>query len=707
MGLKVFGPGGIDQKSNDLLRDPKDLRDSLNVVLSDRGEYEKREGTDQDTNFSGDTYNDVVYIKSLKEYFFRNGSTYYSYKNNVKKSIHKFVDPTTVPTSNISSDEYLNTLVFTHHEGQVATCSYDGSSVYRAGLPAPKTTPSGSGSNYFLLSFFEFIDAKGNIVFGPATINENAPSGSFSLTFDTLAKEGFCAAFLRASVSTAPIVLNSTSRTITYDTKSDDIVVGGSVVFRSRGTSIVISDLASPSRSFNSDFIVLEVESVDTGAKTITFTAASFKTKNISIQLTSGGPVIANVHGGCVLRTMFSLERTTEYTTLQSSLNGVLVDNSAVTQTATISFDNSVHDILLSDFYDIGTSKIRPPNCTYITAFGNQLVCGLVLSFYDFENKETIYANNDLIMYSDVSTGDLGFNFSEINRQLIGQTYDGQISGMVRYIDSVIVFKDRGIYSIDGILIPGQYSLRKILSNEIGCLSDKSILVSDSIVIFQGHDGLYVTNGYKCMAFSDTIYKFFENVDPAQTRSVMYNKNDMYLFFTDQGVVAFDFEFQKFFIWSFIDASKGLTVDETGSVRMFDSSIARKFISDKKDFNKPWIANNLLDKYLLIDGYIESAWFDQKEPSLLKKVTGLRLFSLNNLGQTLTAQIFHDWDEAKLKAPITIAMPIAIKSIEKKIDIQQAQSFSFKIRNNIINEDMNLSGYEVTTSLIQGLDKND
>jgi hypothetical protein len=695
MGLKLFGPGGIDQKSNHLLRDPRKLRDARNIEYNTHKEYVKRDGSDIDIDFTGDNYSDVVYIKSLGEYFFRDGSDYKRYKSGSKRTIPKFVDPSTSGLSIISGDEYLNTFVFTHTSGQICTATYDGSSIYRSGLPTPATLPIGTGSGYYMLSFFEFIDAQGNTIYGPSTINENVATGSFNITFDTLAKEGFCASFLRASISTTPIVLDSTSRTITYDTISSDIVVGGKVVFRDRGNTIVLSDVVTPSRDMNSDFIILEIESVDVGTKLITFTADSFKTTRVTIALTSGSPVIANIHGGCVLRIMFSNTETTGYTTLQSSLNGVLVDNSSTTQTATISFTSTVYDTLLSDFYDITTSKLRPPRCAHIKVFGDQIVCGNVLGFYDFENKETKYTNNDLVMYSDTSSGDIGFNFSEINRQLIGNTYDGEITGLVRARDSMIVFKDTSIYSLDGVLIPGQYGLRKIETNEIGCLFEKSIISMDGVVLFQGQDGIYQLNGYKAEKVTDQLDPFFETIDPSQTRSVVRNKKDQFLFYTDQGVAVFDYHYKEWFIWDSLTAPKGLIVDNNREVKMFTDTDCIEFISDKNDQGDP------------INAYIETAWFDLGEPSLLKKTTDLRVFSLNNAGQVLTAQVFHDWDTAKFKSPFTIDMSNTdTKTVLKKLDIQLGQSISLKISNNIVDEDMNISGYELLIDVIQGKDKN-
>jgi hypothetical protein len=650
-------------------------------MININGEYVKRPGTAEDTSFV-DTYTDVIFIKSLGEYFYRLGSNYISVKNGVRKTITKFFDPSTSPTSLISGAEYLNDFIFTHISGQVGTAVYDGNSIYRAGLPTPETSISPGGSDGYVLTFFEYIDAAGNIIYGPSNIN-TCSTGVNDITIKPPSNLGFNGSYIRSEISTTPIVLNSTSLVLPYDTISADIVAGAKVVFRNRGVGIVISDLATPSRSFSDEFIILTIDSVDTLLKEITFTSLSFNTKQISISITIGPPVIVNIHGAVVLRVLFSESETTGYTTNISSLNGFLVDNSLATQTgqATYALDR---DILLSDFYDITTSKLRPPTCEFICTYGYQVVCGNVISFFDFENQETNYINNDIVMYSDLSTGDLGFNFTESNRQLIGNTYDGKITGLERVKDSMIVFKDKSVFTLDGILIPGQYSLRKVETNETGCLSFKSILSVDKLVMFQGHDGVYATNGFTCVKASTELDPFFKTIDPSLTRSTMNNTLDQYLFWTDKGIVVFNYEYKKLFIWDAINASAGITTDNSGEIRFFSPT-----------------------KGEAIDAYIDTAWFDLQEPGLLKKATDIRIYSFNNAGQIIQLTYFLDWSDSLFKGPYTADMSSEnTKTIHKNLDVIQNQSFSFRFANNVVDQDLNISGYEVSTTVIQLRDKN-
>lgn len=717
MGLKIFGPGGIDQKSNDLLRDPKKLRDALNIDLNTHQEYVKRFGSDVDITLNGiyssypiipsDPYSkiksDFTFLKSLDGYFYFDGLTYKFRKNGTNITtrsevlgVFPNVDTGFIEYSNISGAEYLNTFVFTHQVNQKFTMVFDGYGTYKAGLPTPNISAFVGTGTGFLLVFFDFIDMAGNTIYGPATIIPNAAS-SGTFVIDDLRSQGFWGDTLGVSLTSgSPITLDENNRTIT-PSGSGSFTNGGKFMIRSKsnGTTNPEIEVSDPGGTFtNADnFVILEIESFIAG--TITFTKASFGGRSVRLSTSSSGTYYISYSAR--LRMFYSTSETTGYDEYGSPLEQpyITADLGTPTQNISYSFTLSNNTLLLSDFYDITTSKLRPPRCKYISTYGDQIICGNVKSFWNFDNKETLYTNNDLVMYSDISTGDIGFNFSEINRQLIGNTYDGQITGLVRSRDSMIIFKDNSVYALDGILIPGQYGLRKIETNEIGCLSDKSIIATDTSVIFQGQDGLYSINGYAAKKVTTELDPFFETVDQSLTRSVMYNKKDKYLFFTSAGIVVYDFNYDEWFIWSGITATKGLIVNNDRDIRMFNNESALKFIDDKNDSGTA------------INAWVKTAWFDLGEPSLLKKVTGLRYFSLNNAGQVLTSRLYHDWDESKVKADFTVDMSsTSTKTVLRQVDIQQAQSFSFFIGNNEIDEDMNLSGYEIVTGVVQQKDKN-
>ena len=715
MGLKIFGAGGIDQKSNNLLRDPQNLRDALNVKININNEFTKRPGTDVDSLLAGiySSYpvlpgesgvvikSDFNYLKSLDGYFYFDGVSYRFRKYTGQITVANlfigiYPDAITLrpPFANISGAEYLNTYIFTHEQNQTSTMKFDGAAVYKAGLPTPKiTTFSGSGSG-FIFAFFDFIDMAGNTIYGPGTIIKSAGlTGTFNV--DRLSPQGFYGDTFIATLPIGVTTLDANNRALGGVT-GGVFTPGKKIMFRTKGSGSLQVDVSVPgTTNFDTDsYVALEVESFIGGV--ITFTADSFKGKTIQLKTISTGSY--QITYSTRLRLFYSTSETTGYDEYKIPQLETYIDESLVptTQAISFSFNTSTPELLLSDIYDITTSKLRPPKCQYITNYGYQIVCGNVISFWDFDNKETNYTNNDLVMYSDLSTGDLGENFSETNRQLIGDTFDGKVTGIVRAKDSLIAFKDRSVYSLDGILIPGQYTMRKIETNQIGCISDKSILSVDSTIIFQGQDGLYGIDGYTCKKITTDLDPFFNSLsDPTVTRSVMNNNDDQYIFWTKDGVVVFDYNYKKWLIWNAIDGTFGTTVDDDGSLRFFSGVSAKKFITAKNDSG------------VAINAYIDSAWFDAGEPSLLKKATDTRFFAFSNAGQTLQLTYFLDWSTAKFKGPFEIDFSDPLnKTIHKNLDIIQHQSFSFRIQNNVINEDLNLSGYDVSVTVIQTKDKN-
>lgn len=703
MGLKLFGAGGIDQKSNNLLRADIDLIDSRNMMINTNNEYVKRPGTDEDTSFTDDDYSDMIFIKSMNQYFHRFGGDYVVYENGARRVVPSFFEPALNPNSKISSAEYLNSLIFTH-ESPMATAKYDHGSIYRAGVPVASLTAvqSGAANVGFVSYFYEFCDGVGNTIYGPLGILPRT-NNDLAISIETIINNaadsiGFYSGFITVPVGAQFLRGHGTlsDRTLNYDSISSSIVPGLKIPVRTSsggigGTITLKDELSAPPSIFTlgpEQVMFLEVESVDTGAKEIVFTQNSFNSKSVEIIAV----LVMNVSCNWTLRVFNSTSETTGYS--QNFYDNYVVSQFLTNQS--ISYPSfSDQEILMSDIYDITTSKLRPPKCKYIYTYGYQIACGSALSFWDFKNKETLYNNNDLVMYSDLSTGDLGENFSESNRQLIGNTYDGQITGLGRVKDSLIVFKDKMVFAMDGVLIPGQYTLRKIETNEIGCTSFKSILSVENALMFQGQDGIYITDGYKAEKATTNLDPFFGTINNELTRSVMNNSLDQYLFWTNQGIVVFDFHHKKWFVWDSIDASAGITVDNDLSIRFFGSTIATKFQTDLNDYGNE------------IDAYIRSSWFTGGEPGLLKKATFLRLYSFKNAGQKVSLKYFLDWSESKVKGPFEIDMSdVDIKTIKRNLDVIQNQSFSFEFRNDVIDEDLNISGYEINAGIVQERDKN-
>lgn len=746
MAVKLFGPGGIDESSNDLLRNPRDLRGSLNVRHNDCQEFVKRPGTEIDNSpaVSTDGNEDAIYIENMDTYFYFDGDNYIDTK---KGAVFNFASHLTNGSSKeISYTCTLNNILYTHPNSPFGVMKYDGSSAYLAGLPCPKvnnyTNVIGSGTQVpFVLIYFSSVDPSGietvgpcSIIKNPTIIYQSGGSDIAKITIDQTSMLGFKRSLLEFS-SSSNASYSSNNPTIQFSDCSEDLrslSSGDKIPFRTMYSYNNSSCKVIVSSNGVEQYypITLEVESAEYGTPSsgkhpvlITFRASSFKDHRIVFFAQSGS--FMNANASMSMKFWYSNSELSGYRTFPAtsfrtsicSLPPVSSDSEFDIKYDVSSSGNFIFPIdgpMLSYEYDITTSKLRPPICRYITTHGYNLACASIVGFFNFENYLSSYDNDDLVMFSDLSNGDSYESFSAINRQIIGKSHDGFITGLSSFKDSLIVLKNKGVHSIDGVLIPGQYSIREIPNNKKGTSSFKSILSTDLGVFFQGEDSIYLTNGYSVTNIGIGLQESMKLIDPSSGRSVInFSDDEILIYLKPKELVSdsyahyffvYNYRYSTLFWWSGIDASRGLTVSNDGAVHFFGlDDINRKPIPEKVDKHP---SDPSLDSP--IHSYIRTAWLDYGEPSLLKKMIGFRIFCLNNKGQTVTGRISWDWGAKEDKSPFLIDdfLNPSVKTKNRKIDIQQAQSISLELSNNVINEDMNISGYEIEMALIQNGDRN-
>jgi len=405
-----------------------------------------------------------------------------------------------------------------------------------------------------------------------------------------------------------------------------------------------------------------------------------------------------------------------------------VIDNSSVLNNKTIATGSVppyllVREFLLSsssapiipfeDVYDSTTLKIMPPICKYLASFGNQIVYGSIQSIFtsydsnvlNAPNKRINYANDDFIVYSDVSTGDGPENISPLNIQKIGETWDGYISGMRRCNDSLIIFKNRGVFSIDGALISGEYQLRKINTNFAGCTSHKSILESDEGVYFQAHNGLYYTNGIGVKKLTYEIDSVFNSADYTSTKSVRLKKKQKSLFYVPElsKIVVIDYYYNQIYFWDNITATSGMVEDSLGNVYFSTGTNIYKF------------NDSYLDDTTAINATYATTWHHAGEPSLNKKFLSLRMFALSSDEFTSTVQTEGDWDTSKILTTNTLSFGPLDQTKFLMLDMQTKKSLRVTFSNNVkketspgvfVGENMVITGYELTFEMFNNVDKN-
>lgn len=713
--IKIFTLGGLDKKSNDLTRSPEKASDMLNMEYDTQSTLKKRNGFEV---FSTEDSKDMIYHNSKEEFLLFNESTNVTILN--KNGAVKTYNGTNyyplpygisaLSNVSISSCENSNNLYFTNTDYNTYVMKYDGGNIYRAGLPTPRNSATSGVDNYpsysatvtgYTRIFYSYKDLNGNIVYSPYVQLSVFPGATANLLISSLKPDANCKEngfFDKYCFIAKAGHANITSSARVLTVTKHGYVAGDKLLIDTENQLISISN--------NRTFIVLDVESAT--PTTITFTAASIGTSVISFA--DGTTLYAGTEYPVDIRTKVYIAQSATEDTGYVIRIVKCIDNSTVLNTINLTQATEgvlvgqagLRDLIFEDVYDSTTLKIMPPICKYLSSFGDQIAYGSIRSvFTGFDstikapNERVEYANDDFIVYSDISTGDGPENTSPLNIQKIGETWDGYISGMRRCNDSLVIFKNRGVFSIDGALISGEYQLRKINTNFAGCTSHKSILESDEGLYFQAHNGLYFTNGIGVKKISYEIDSVFNSADYTTTRSVRLKKKQKSLFYVPElsKIVVIDYYYNQIYFWDNVTASNGIVEDSLGNVYFSTGTSVYKFNDSYSDAGSA------------INAYYHTTWHHAGEPALNKKWLSLRTFALTNDVFTLNIKTYGDWG-----ATMLTENNLLFASIDQTkfvmLNMQTKKSLKFVFGNNVLNENMVITGYEITFEMFNNVDKN-
>ena len=716
--IAVYALGGLDQKSNDLTRATDKASQMQNMEYDTQSTIKKRTGYDVDVTYSNA---DMIYYQNTNErlLFNNNSNTVRIYKSD--NTYRDIVMPYTVGTADISSTENQSNLYFTSTDLSIPVMKYDGSNIYRAGLPRPRAlidsygndnapVISGTSGTYSVRAWYEFKDINGNVTASPYYQYDAVSASASYIEVQTFKDQAgqlmtgynnkYCMLPNNVFPATYTYTIDSLNRTITV--LSHNYEVGESILIERtdlsyrNGTNPLDIEISS-----NKQYKILKIESKT--STSITFTSSSIGSDTITITNIQNGTIYPNAElswSKCVLKLAVSTTSGYGYRIPIISASYYTIYNNLNTQTFRILYNTTGIPTSLEDVYDTTTLKLSPPYCKYIGSYGNQIIYGNIGLFFNEDNTSVNYDNDDLIVFSDLSTNDGPENVSPINFQKIGETWDGSITGMRRSNDSFVIFKSHGVFSIDGAILPSQYQLRKINTNYVGCTSDKSILDAEDGLYFQAHNGIYYTNGISVRKISYELDSYFGSENYNLTRSVRYKEKQKALFYvngaglSNQKIVVVDYYYGQVYFWTGIDASKGFIEDKDGNVYFTNGSVINKFNSSVfHDGANP------------IDAYYSTTYHHCGVPALRKKFLAIRVFALTSDAFTMT--ITHDTDWGTSTAPshtLTFASSDQTKRLVHDMTTVRSQRYTF--RNAVIDEPMVITGYEITWEPYEQQDKN-
>jgi hypothetical protein len=817
-GLKKFMLGGLDLKSNDLLRDPMRSSSMKNVTKTQKGDLDKRHGYEL-VETAAFELEESVYYKSLDQDIFikSDGTIHKPYlATRISCSIATLFANVGLSVKNrIVSTEYLGNLYLTTSDGKSPVIKYDGGDAYLAGLPAPNVVFAGTvstidspGAGYYYRFFYQFKDLNGNITFGPyvqltSTINNaniyfstfktGNPYGKFynkymhlttsdasttQYTVDSTnnflysyshnysvgdilmvdmdecsqinSLSGNGRRFINLTITAitnisctrkiqditySSVLLGSSGRSISIEYTSGG--TAGSEVVSVVGSAISVqiqtgvSTATQVLSAINSSAAALALVSASiTGTASTAQVTSSLKTldgsgikitfnqgqlSGVSFNILLASSIITQgleIDGRLKVRVFRSTSESFGYTECSSVSKTVGADPllpTAVFIPGSIVSNSSDDDFAISltsspffnyvfakfeDVYNEEQQKLRPPLCKFLDSYGDQLVYANIVGVWNQENNFTQYNNDDLIIPSDFGIADNGENHSA-NIQRIGETYDGSITGVSRCGDVLMVTKDNGIYSLDGVLEPGGYNLRKIPTNYIGCKSHNSILQVESGVFFHGNDGIYFSDGNSCQKMSLLIDPFFNSIDATLTKSTVNSSDRKFLFYmtdnTTHYCVVYDYEFREWFIWEDLDMSHGLYEKNSKVVYFAKAALLNKFNTGYSDAG------------VEISAFYKTNWEDIRNPSLDKKFKFIRIWNLTSSASSFNLKTQKNWVDTDLE---TLACSIAAySSIQKGHDQKTVQAIRYVFENNTLGEGMPITAYEIDYEAIQALDK--
>jgi hypothetical protein len=719
--VKVYALGGLDKKSNDLTRAIEKASEMLNLEYDTASTIKKRNGFAEVLidGSSTATFNDLIYYNSKDEMLgFTNGSSSVKIiKNGVTLTSKTLSLPSGIPALanvSISFCESQNNLYFTNTDYTTYVMKYDGSNVYRSGLPTPRVGSATKVDLYpswtnpslgFTRLFYSFKDINGNMIYSPYYQNATATTGSSVLSINSLKNDpncienGFLDKFCYV-VKTGSAPISAASRTLTVT--RHNYVAGEKFLIDTENKMISIVPIGK-------NFIVLDVESVT--PTSITFTALSLSTYSFTLGDATiyGYPSEYPVDIRTKVHIYQSSSADVSYVNLQNFVidNGVVINSIAFTRIEAVLSLSALNPVSFEDVYDSAYLKIMPPICKYIASYGEQIVYGSIQSYFtgytnllNAPNQKIDFANTSLITYSDTSTGDGPEGTSDFNFTKIGETWDGDITGMRRCNDALIISKTRGIFSIDGTLIDGQFTLRKINSNFVGCTSHKSMLDTDEGVYFQGHNGLYFTNGINITKLSYEIDSVFLSGTYLNTRSVRLKKKQKSFFYVPDilsgtyKIVIVDYYYNQIYMWdSATLPSSGIIEDKNGDVFFCNGLKMFKF-------------NDLYtDNGTAITSIYSTTWHHAGEPSLNKKWLSMRMFGLTDAAFTATITTQGDWSTTNLTTN-SLVFNSTDQTKFVMFDMKTKRSFRVTFTNAVNAENMVITGYELTYEAFNVVDKN-
>lgn len=662
---------GMDLRSSHINRPADHATDIINMEPDSSGSWVKRRGFDLKATLASAI--DSIEYKKANEHIVLTPTLL---RKQVGASIENITLGGSLPANGWSEKaswaEYNGVLYWTDPSGKTDLFKYDGYMAYKAGMPKvvasvdPGEFPQ-APIKYFRVVYY-FIDLQGNVVWGDFTeLNEDVTVPE--ITVDSLNGTEFHSKHGNSSLNETI----SSSLLIKQVTSGHNYVPGDWI----RALSLL------------EGFIPIQIESVT--ATTITFTSNSVGTNSFFFL---GGQPLEK-------RLFFSvfISDNESFGFVESQQVHLVIN----TPNSTLSFNifeepAGVVLVPMEDIYDTTVIKGLPPRFKYITIYNNIMVGANQSIGNEFLAEEDTSNNpEDEMFWSDLGVGSTVETFGPFDRTTIGRSDEGAIGGLFSASDSMIIFKEKQVYYINGILTGRFFRTRSALTNGIGCISHRSIQEMQGGCLFMSSRGLYYAkSGAGPIELSDVIEPLFTQdttglILSSSTTIISEKDEKVYIYIpalssVDDIVVVYDYYWKDWFKYTNIKAINGFIllnndiyhIDISGNIYQRDPTNPRDPLPN--------------DNGLSIKGEYSTGWWDMGSPSLRKKFIRFILISIGP--QTWIASIKSqlDWIETD-STNETIQLTNNIKVDEHVLNKHKNKAIRFIITNSILQE-MLITGYE-------------
>lgn len=261
--------------------------------------------------------------------------------------------------------------------------------------------------------------------------------------------------------------------------------------------------------------------------------------------------------------------RVSSYDTGSTGDNAYLA-NSKTASTVTFSDNMTDASLILQEVDIVGASgeleNIQPQAPNFVSAERNRLVVG------------GGGVGRFSVQRSKLSTQGYAVAFSDVLSEEVDRS-SGPVTGLASLGDSTIVFKRSHIWAIDGEgpdnLGIGGWALPRLVSSDVGCTSEPSIVVTPVGVMFKSSKGIYATNAQQATYAGADVEAF--NGNDVVSASHFPDTNYVVFCSSTGSALVYDYFFNQ---WSTFTNHKAVGAATTSSRFLYMKPDGTVYISD-------------------------------------------------------------------------------------------------------------------------------